>query len=161
MYKKLYPDYRFRGVNDIPKDFFKEHKIKYVICDIDNTLVADNDPDPDEYSTDFINRMKNENIGICLVSNNSRQRVESFNREYNLPFIYRARKPMTYKIKRAMKSLGASKGNTAFIGDQLFTDMVGANRAGIMSILVDPINIGKENAFFKLKRFFENKVIER
>ena len=160
MKKRLYPDFRFRSVNDIPGDFFKRNGIKYVICDIDNTLIDDNEPEPDERAFAFIERLKKEGIELCLVSNNSRERVEAFNRQLGLNAVHRARKPLSMKIKRAMRAMGAEPENTALIGDQLFTDIAGGNGAGLKTVLVTPINPGKETSFFKVKRFFERLVMK-
>ncbi len=152
------PSFKFPSVADIPDGFFKDNGIKYVVCDIDNTLIDDNKPEPDERAFRFIARLKRMGVGICLVSNNKPERVASFNRELKLPAINRAHKPLPFKIRRALKHLGAERANTVLIGDQLFTDIAGGNAAGLKTILVEPINIGIETRFFKLKRYFERKI---
>ena len=155
------PTYMVHSVNDIEKDFFKKENIKLVLCDIDNTLVADNEPYADDSAKKFVARMKQEEIELCLVSNNTRSRVDSFNSDFGLEYIYRARKPFCYKMDRLIRKKNADKDKVLFIGDQLLTDIPAGNRCKIRTMLVDPINISKENTFFKLKRFIEKKLLNR
>ena len=155
------PTYVFKSIHDIDDDFFKREKISLVLLDIDNTLVPDNQPEADEGAVRFINRLKAENVGICLVSNNKKSRVDSFNRSFALKSIYRAAKPLPYKLNRVIWEEGAEKEKVLFIGDQLLTDILAANACGIRSVLVDPINVGRENLFFKFKRFIEKRIIKR
>jgi hypothetical protein len=149
----------FKSISDISGDFFKAHSIKYVILDIDNTLVPYTAPKPDSAAAAFFERLKNENIAVCLVSNNRKSRVSAFNEEYGFYALARACKPLTVAIRRAMKSIGAKKEQTALIGDQVFTDVLGGNLAGITTVLVDPIEI-RESAFFRFKRKCEKKVLK-
>lgn len=155
------PTYIFDSVSDIDADFFEKEGIRCVLSDIDNTLVADNEPFPDERAVDFINRLRNEGLKICLISNNTSQRVESFNGKFQLKAVHRAGKPFRRKINKAIKELGASKAETLLIGDQLLTDILAGNRCGIRTALVTPINLKKENTFFKMKRFIEARLLNR
>lgn len=159
MVKKLYPDYVFKSISDIDADFFRKNNIKYVILDIDNTLVPYNVASPDERAEVFFERLKNENIKVCLVSNNSRSRVNKFNEQNGFFSVSRACKPFTGAIRKAMKNMDATSGQTALIGDQVFTDVWGGNRAGVTTILVDPIE-SSESAFFRFKRKWEKKVLD-
>lgn len=155
------PDYEFLGIGDIPEDFFEKEGIEYLLIDIDNTLVADNAPDPDENSTRFLKFLETKKIPFYLVSNNSKERVESFNREFGYNAVFKAGKPLSKKLNKVMNKMGAKKGKTALIGDQIFTDLLAAKFSGIRMILVNPINTEIETNFFKLKRFLENIVYKR
>ena len=159
MVKKLYPDYIFKSISDISEDFFKSNNIKNVILDIDNTLVPYTVALPDKKATVFFERLKKENIKVCLVSNNSKARVDRFNGQNGFFTVPRACKPLTGAIRKAMRSMGAKKEETALIGDQVFTDVWGGNRAGITTVLVDPIE-SKESRFFRFKRKWEKKVLD-
>lgn len=159
--KGFVPTYTVKSVADIEEDFFEREKISCVLLDIDNTLVADNEPEPDELAEKFIERLKNLHLKICLVSNNKESRVASFNAKFCLKAVHRAGKPFCYKINKAIAELGVSKTETLFIGDQLLTDILAGNRCKIRTMLVDPINAGKENKFFKFKRFIENYLLKR
>lgn len=155
------PDYEFKSVLDIEADFFEKENIKYLLIDIDNTLVADNAPDADENAIEFLKKLEEKNISFYLVSNNKEERVQSFNKYLGYPSISRAGKPGKKKIKRVMNEMNAVKSETALIGDQIFTDLLAAKNAGIRMVLVSPINTKIENTFFKVKRFFEKIIYKR
>ena len=159
MFKRFYPDYRFRTIADIPDTFFSDNKITFAILDIDNTLVAYTNPHPDEKALAFLERLKNEGVGYCFVSNNHKERVEEFCAGMDILYIFDSRKPLTFKMKRVMRSMGADKTNTVLIGDQVFTDVYAANRAGLISVMVDPIE-AKETPFFGFKRAMEKIVLK-
>lgn len=159
--KLFEPTYVRKSVSEIEDGFFKREGISCVLLDIDNTLVADNDPYPDDAARAFIKRVNDEKLKVCLVSNNKLSRVESFNGEFLLKAVHRAHKPFCCRMNKAIKELGATKEETLFIGDQLLTDMLAGNLCKIRTMLVDPINPGKENLFFKFKRFIENYLLKR
>ena len=95
-----------------------------------------------------------------LLSNNKEPRVKMFNDAVNVSYIYKAGKPNPANYKKAMEELGTDTGNTIFVGDQIFTDVYGAKRAGIRSILVKPIH-PKEEIQIVLKRYLEKIVLSR
>ena len=155
------PDFEFKSVYDIGDDFFKSENIRYLLIDIDNTLVADNAPDATEEAISFLKGLEEKGIAFHLVSNNSKERVMSFNKNLNFPATYRAKKPSARKIRKIMREMGAKKEETALIGDQIFTDLLAAKNAKIRMILVKHINTKIENNFFKVKRFLEKLVYKR
>lgn len=155
------PEYEFESIGSIDSDFFKRENIRFLLLDIDNTLIGDNVPEPDESSIAFLKRLEDEGIEFYLVSNNKKDRVDSFNKQFNYRAIYRASKPFARKLNRVMKEMNAKKEQTALIGDQIFTDVLAAKNARIRMILVSPINKDLENNFFKLKRMFEKLVYKR
>lgn len=158
MIEKFYPQFRYNAVTDIESDFFKKNNIKNVVLDIDNTLVPYTSAKPSASALCFIERLKNEKLRVCLVSNNNKKRVTVFNEELNLTAMHRALKPLVGKLKRALKELDANPEETAIIGDQLFTDIYCGNRMNMITVLVEPIEC-KENTFFRLKRKLEKKII--
>ena len=97
-------------------------------------------------------------LPTCLLSNNKEPRVASFAAQVDSPYIYKARKPAVANYKRAMERMRTARENTLFVGDQLFTDVYGANRAGIYGILVKPID-PKEEIQIVLKRYLEAVVL--
>ena len=94
----------------------------------------------------------------CLLSNNKEPRVRSFADQVDSPYIYKAGKPSVKNYRKAMERMGTDEKNTIFVGDQLFTDVYGANRSGIYGILVKPIN-PKEEIQIVLKRYLEANVL--
>ena len=93
-----------------------------------------------------------------LLSNNKEERVKRFNKKINTDYIYKAGKPGRKNYEKAMAIMGVEKKETLFVGDQLFTDVWGAKRTGIYSILVEPIN-PKEEIQIVLKRYLEKIVL--
>lgn len=127
-----------------------------LLFDIDNTLV-EHGADADDRSIRLMKDLKEMGFQICLVSNNGEERVKRFNKVIQACYIYNAQKPFPKNYYRAMKLIGTKKNNTLFIGDQLFTDIYGANLAGIKNYFVKPIGPEKEIQII-LKRYLEKIV---
>ena len=159
MFKKFYPDYKLKTIDDIDFDVFAEKGIGYVLLDIDNTLVAYTSPVADERARNFLARLSKNGIKYAFVSNNHKERVEKFAEEFGVFYVYDSAKPLLFGIRKAMKHLGAEKNNTALIGDQVFTDVYGGNRAGLLTFMVEPIE-AKETPFFGVKRKLEKIVLK-
>lgn len=149
----LYPNRYFDKKEDVPFQEYYKQGYRAVIFDIDNTLVPHDAP-ADEGAVAFIQQLKELRFSICLLSNNDEERVASFNEPLQVKYIYKAGKPLRKGYERAMEVLGTTKENTLFVGDQIFTDVWGARRAGLFSILLDPIN-PKEEIQIVLKRIPE------
>lgn len=159
MFKKFYPDKRFGSVMEITPEFFAENKIKYAILDIDNTLVSYTHPVADDNAKAFLKMLENAGIDYAFVSNNHRERVEKFAEEFDAYYVHDSGKPFLFGIKRAMRKMGAKKENTILIGDQIFTDVYAGKRAGLLTIMVNPIE-AKETPFFGFKRQMEKIVLK-
>ena len=128
-----------------------------LIFDIDNTLVPHGAP-ADKRAAALFDRLKKLGFACCLISNNQEPRVKMFNQDIQVDYIYNAHKPSTKNYVKAMEIMGTDRSNTLFIGDQLFTDVWGAKRAGIQNILVKPIH-PKEEIQIVLKRYLEHVVL--
>ena len=111
----------------------------------------------DERAKKLFRRLEDIGFRSCLISNNQEPRVRMFNKDIGTEYIYNAHKPSTKNYIRAMEIMGTDRTNTFFVGDQLFTDVWGAKRAGIRSILVKPIH-PKEEIQIVLKRYLEKIV---
>lgn len=159
MFKKFYPDIKFNSIKDIKPDFFKEKGIKYALLDIDNTLVSYTSPLADDSAKAFLKLLDDYGIKYAFVSNNHKDRVENFAREFDAVYVHDAAKPLLFGIKKAMRKIGAVKSKTVFIGDQIFTDVYAGKRAGLFTVMVDPIE-AKETPFFTVKRYFEKIVLK-
>lgn len=156
----LKSNYFYNTVYDIDYNGLKSNGITALIFDIDNTLAGYDSPYPDEKLIKLFGTLKENGFNLYLLSNNNKNRVRIFSEKAGLPYRARALKPLKLNIKRAMKILGADKKSTALIGDQLFTDVWGANRMGITSVLVNPIS-DKEDKFVAFKRHLERFVNKR
>ncbi len=159
MFEKFYPDFFFRSIDDIDEEFFLVNGIKFAILDIDNTLVSYKTTVADKRAKAFLNMLTKNGIKFAFVSNNHKDRVSLFAKEFNAIFVNDAGKPFTFGIKRAMKKIGADKKHTVLIGDQVFTDVYAGKNAGIITVMVNPIE-AKETPFFGLKRRMEKIVLK-
>lgn len=159
MFKKFYPDIRFKSIKDITADLLKERGIAYALLDIDNTLVSYTSPLADDNARAFLTMLDDTGIKYAFVSNNHKKRVEKFAQEFGAVYVNDAAKPLLFGIRRAMRKIGAVKSKTALIGDQVFTDVYAGKRAGLLTIMVDPIE-AKETPFFAVKRYFEKIVLK-
>lgn len=158
MLKRFYPT-KWVGSVYTDIDFHKLYKdgFRGLIIDIDNTLVEHN-ADANEKAIELLKYLKDMGFKICLLSNNNEDRVSRFNKDIKVYTVFDAKKPLMTAYNKAMKLMGTNKNNTIFIGDQIFTDVLGANNAGIASILVKPIS-PKEEIQITIKRFFENIIL--
>lgn len=157
MFKTFYPSVWMDSTYDI--DFKKLYDKGYrnVIFDIDNTLVMHGAP-ADERAIKLLKGLMEMGYGVLFLSNNKEPRVKMFNDAIGATYIYKAGKPSTKGYLNAIEKLGGTKENTLFVGDQLFTDVWGANRTGLYSILVKPID-KKEEIQIILKRRLEAIVL--
>lgn len=128
-----------------------------VIFDIDNTLVAHGAP-ADARAKRLFASLKKLGYECCLLSNNKEPRVRTFNEQIKVNYIFKAHKPRMANYKKAMRLMKTNRDNTLFVGDQIFTDIWGANRAGIRTFLVKPID-PKEEIQIILKRYPEKLIL--
>lgn len=157
MFKNLIPNFYYENISSIDIQKLKDLNIKYVICDLDNTLDSHNVAQPSKSALLFLNALKDSGFTVCIISNGKHERVKKYLSDYPLEFIAKAGKPLKKSYLSAMEKIGAEACETVFIGDQIFTDVLGANRVGLTTILVTPIE-SIENSFFYIKRALEKIV---
>jgi len=151
-------------VFDIDFKKLKDKGFKAVIFDIDSTLVPHGSDTTDDIDTLF-KEIHSLDLKTLLLSNNSAERIESFNRNIKTTYIPLANKPYKSNFLKAIELLDVDKSEVVLIGDQLFTDVLGANLVGIPNILVQflmyehEVNIGKKRKVEKLllKYYFIRK----
>ena len=157
LFKRFYPDMRLNSVYEVDFDRLYKKGIRGLIFDIDNTLVP-HGADADERIEKLFGELKKMGFKTFLLSNNKLERVKRFNTNIRSLYIYKAGKPNAVNYIKAMRMMGTGKENTVFIGDQLFTDIWGAKKAGISTILLNPID-KKEEIQIVLKRYLEKIVL--
>ncbi len=157
MFQIFYPTEFVESTYQIPFEQWYEAGYRGVIFDVDNTLVPHDAPATEEAKQLFDN-LRAMGFDTCLTSNNKEPRVKAFAEEVGSKYIYKAGKPGKGGYLRAMDKMGTNAATTMFVGDQLFTDVYGANRTGIPSILVKPIH-PKEEIQIVLKRYLERIVL--
>ena len=134
-----FPDYKFKSILDISTDFLNEKEIKLLLLDLDNTVSPYKTQSPEKAITEWVEGMKKADIRLFIVSNNRGSRPKIFAEALGINYIGNAKKPFTAGIMRAIEISGFEKKHTALAGDQVYTDVLAANGAGIRSILVEPI----------------------
>ena len=157
MLKTFYPDDYIASTYVIPFEELYKKGYRGLIFDIDNTLVPHGAP-ADERAIVLFERLRKIGFDTCLISNNQEPRVQPFADKVGSKYVFDAHKPSTKNYKKAMELMKTRKENTLFVGDQLFTDVFGAKRSGIPSILVRPIH-PKEEIQIVLKRYLEKIVL--
>ena len=157
MFDRFFPDRYVASTYVIDCEKLYEEGVRGLIFDIDNTLVPHGAP-ADERAVRLFARLKDIGFRCCLISNNQEKRVKTFNEPIQVDYVYNAHKPSVKNYLRAMEIMGTDRESTVFIGDQLFTDVWGAKRAGIPSILVKPIH-PREEIQIVLKRYLEKIVL--
>ena len=143
MFKRFYPDMYIDSAYNIDYKGLYEKGYRGIIFDVDNTLVEHGAPVTSRAKKLF-EQLKSIGYDTCIISNNKEHRVKPLADEVNSKYVSKADKPSPKNYIKAMKYMHTDKDNTFFVGDQLFTDVWGANRAGIMSILVKPIDKHEE-----------------
>ncbi len=157
MFGKLYPYEYVKSVFEIDWERLFESGFRGIIFDIDNTLVfQDEDATPE--AEKLFSSLSKLGFKTVILSNNTEERVKRFLKNIDSPYVSGAYKPFKGGYKKALEKLGVSKEKTVFVGDQLFTDILGANRAGISNILVSYIR-PKEETRPQFRRKIEKAVL--
>ena len=157
MLEIFYPDKEIDSTYEINFEELYRKGYRGVIFDIDNTLVPHGEP-ADERAVELFARLREIGYETMLLSNNKEPRVKLFADAVGSAYIYKADKPGRAGYQRAMKEMKTMHDTTLFVGDQLFTDVWGAKRVGIISYLVKPIH-PKEEIQIVLKRYLEKIVL--
>ena len=145
---------------DVTPQMLRDLNVTAVLLDIDNTLSHHGAPIPFDGVVDWTKAMTAAGFQLMIVSNNTKERVTPFAAKFGLPFIWRACKPLPIGYLKAAKALHVRHRETVIIGDQIYTDVVGANCIGMRSILVEPAE--HENGWsFRIRRHFETAVRRR
>lgn len=127
--------------------------ITLLMLDFDNTIVPYTTSTPTERMRLWLEEMKSSNIRLCVVSNSKKPRVRVFCETYGLPCITHAKKPFSRGIRQCLSEFGADPAESALVGDQIFTDTLGANHVGVCSILVSAID--NHTIWLKLRHVLE------
>lgn len=151
------PTWMVKSIYTVSPDQLKDHGIRAVFSDLDNTLIAWNNPDGTPELRQWMTSLKVAGIPLIVISNNSKDRVAKATANLDLPFMSRSLKPLSFGINRAQVKLGLAKNEVVMVGDQLITDMVAAHEAGVRSILVKPL-LNTDKWDTRINRFFERRI---
>jgi len=158
--KKLTPDLYVKDIFHIDLDELSARGIRAIITDLDNTLVAWDDPLPNQKLHLWLKEVRDKGFSVYIVSNNSQERVQKFAKALGVPAISKAVKPRRGAFRTACDALGVKPEEAAVVGDQVFTDVLGGNRLGLYTILVVPVGT-KEFIGTKFMRMLERFVLRK
>lgn len=134
------PDYLVDDIFSLPLDMLKEKGITNILFDVDNTIVPYNSHDLSDEAIQWFHETTAKGFHLCILSNNSAQRVAPVAERLGIDFVARAKKPLRNGARRAVKLFDAPKEQIALVGDQLLTDTACGNRAGFTTFVVKPLN---------------------
>ena len=136
----LVPQQVFDRYGDITADYLKDRGITLLLSDLDFTLATKKTRRPDQPLRDWIAYLAENGIDFMIVSNNrSGKRVTEFCADLGVPYQGHAKKPSPKGLEAAMERAGRDRSHTAMLGDKLLTDMLAANRAGVLALMVEPV----------------------
>ena len=154
----FFPNERYNRITDISPEQLYNRGFRGIILDVDNTLTTHDNPVPGVGVEKWLADAKAAGLKLIILSNNTPERVTPFADMLKLDFEADGKKPLWGGYLRAAKKMGVEKKKVIAIGDQIFTDIMGARLAGIYSILTDPIKPEKTK-FFKFKRWAERPIL--
>ena len=145
------------SATDLSLEIIKKLGIKCLLLDVDNTLAEHGSQEPFFGAIGWARYLVENGIKIVIVSNNVEKRVSSFAKKFDLPFVFFSMKPLPIGFNKAQKILGCDKSKIMVVGDQVFTDILGANLAGMKSVLLEP-KACKETMGIKFRRTLESPI---
>ncbi|MGX7058870.1 YqeG family HAD IIIA-type phosphatase [Vagococcus humatus] len=154
------PTWLLETIYQLTPEQLAKHQIHGILTDLDNTLIAWNNPDGTKELHQWMTQMKEAGIPVIVVSNNSRKRVAHAVKPLGLPFVSRAMKPFTKGINEGVAKLNLPKEQVVMVGDQLMTDIKAANTAGVRSIYVKPL-VASDAWNTKINRARERRVMKQ
>ena len=149
-----------RSVLQIQPGLLRQYGIRGLMLDLDNTLTTHDNPVPAEGVLSWIDVMRQAGIALMIVSNNKPHRVQPFAAALGLPFVAEGAKPLPKGFRQAQKRMQLPFSQLAVVGDQIFTDILGANLCGVKSIYVRPIQY-EQKGFLKVKRWLERPFLPK
>ena len=153
------PDIYQKSIYTINYKKLKKNGIKCLLFDLDNTVAPYKVSEPDSKVKELFARLQ-EDFKVIIISNNSKNRLRPFKEKLNVDVAFNSRKPLKKKYKKILGLYHFKIDEVACIGDQLLTDILGANRMGFTSILVNRV-AKYETIFTKINRFFEGFVLRK
>lgn len=149
----LIPDVILPGLTDLTPELLAARGVSFLMMDFDNTIVPYTTSEPTKTMEAWLQRMQRSEISLCVVSNSKRPRVVEFCERYGLECVTHAKKPFSKGIRECMARFDLRPECAALVGDQIYTDVLGANCAGLTSILISAID--NHTIWLKLRHVVE------
>ncbi|MBQ7726377.1 MAG: YqeG family HAD IIIA-type phosphatase [Clostridia bacterium] len=153
----LKPAVKLDKITDLSADVCRKYGLRALILDVDNTLSTHHGQQLTDGLEDWLRERGEDGIRLIVLSNSKRERVEPFAKKIGLPFISFGLKPLPFRFYAALRALGTKRRETAIVGDQIFTDVLGGHLAGVKTVLLTPI-LPEKALRFRLKRKLEKLV---
>ena len=160
MIDKLIPDMYQQSIYTINYKKLKDDGIKCLLFDLDNTCISYEIKEPSEKLKNLFDKLKDMGFKVIIYSNATKKRIEPFKKYLLVDCQAMARKPNRGNYKKVLKRFNFDISEVAMIGDQLFTDVLGGNKMGIKTILVNPVS-KSDFIFTKLLRRIEDSVFKK
>lgn len=154
----LAPDLHVSRVRDIDLAWLTNRGIRAVLVDVDDTLLPGDDQPMHDADRAWLDTVQGAGLDLAILSNGTAQRVHTLGAHLGVPTFALAGKPFSFAFRRALAALGRQPSESAMVGDQLFTDVLGARWAGLTSVLVQPLTPGR-HAHTRLIRHVERLVL--
>ena len=146
----LIPDYHIKSIYDINVVRLRERGVRVLLADLDNTLVPYGVDIPTDEVKRWRDRLHAAGITLFILSNSRKPgRAKRFAEVLAVPYEGHAGKPKSGGFRRALTRMGVKPSEAAIVGDQIFTDVLGGNRAGVLTLMVDPIRFGTVFRFLR------------
>jgi HAD superfamily phosphatase (TIGR01668 family) len=159
MFRYFQPNLYLDSVLDLTPQRLQRYAIKSLLLDVDCTLKNYRSQNISPEISAWLEMMKENGIGLCLLSNGRRERIYPFAEQIQLPFVAPAMKPFPFGCHTAIQTMNFDKKSTAIVGDQVFADLLAGKLAGLFTILVVPISPEEEPWFTRIKRPLERIVL--
>ena len=157
IFKAMKPEKVYKDLARIPWDELSSSGIKTALLDFDNTLGRDHATEPEEFSYNCVKMIEEKGIKCCLVSNAKSGRSAKIAEMLGVPCVTYANKPGTSGVIKAMELMNSKPATSVMVGDQIFTDVIAGNRAGLRTFMVEKL-YKPEIWYVMLKRPFEKIV---
>ncbi len=158
--KKFFPYQYIDSIYNVDYNKLYAEGFRLILTDLDNTLISYMHTDPTEELFEWKRKVEEIGFEVIVVSNSENKRVKHFAELFNTKYVNSAMKPLKKGYKKGLKKTSFTKEQTIFMGDQLMTDIYGANRVGLNSILIKAIDKKTERFVTRVNRYFEKRVLK-
>lgn len=160
MLNLLCPDIYIENIYKLDLNYLKTKDIKAILVDLDNTLLPWDSFYIEKKLKDWVNNCKKQGFSLCIISNNKHHRIKDCAKRLGIPSVTGLLKPCKQPFRKGLEILGTQPEQTAVLGDQIFTDILGAKRVGLFAILVKPLS-NRELYWTRVMRKLEHQVLMR
>ena len=152
----LFPDLLFDRFEELTPEYLKAKGVTLLLSDLDNTLALHKTARPTDAVRAWVKSLTDAGIQVMIVSNNrSPARVDAYCHDLGIPYVGHAGKPKRGRLLEAMHMGNATPQSTALLGDQIFTDVLGARRCGFQSFCIEPI-CGRDSLWHWIAYWFQD-----